>query len=142
MAVSTTDSWHKRIQVSDASLTSVPPRVHVEPIAAGSKVVASTKSHTMRLLADAAPRAVAVELEGTGFLAAVHRFRQSEGLLIRGISDRVDGKTASDKAGWRHQAAANAAAFAFEVMFEYSESDPALGKPLDDQPGDSGCGPE
>ncbi len=116
--VATTDDWRARIEIHDESLVTE-PTVHVEPIAAGSKVVANTDSHTFRLIEDAAPRAVAVEMEGAGFLAATHRFPNSEGLLVRGISDRADDKSASDATGWRHQAAANATAFAFELLYRY-----------------------
>jgi nucleoside phosphorylase len=116
--VSTSDAWKERIQLHDEALAT-DPSVHLEPIAAGSKVVANKDSSTARLIAKAAPRAVAVEMEGAGFLGAVHRLGDIEGILIRGISDQVDDKPASDASGWRHQAAANAAAFAFEMFARY-----------------------
>lgn len=119
-ALSTSYSWQERVLPSSPSFVDAPlPRVHVEPIAAGGKVVASDKSHTFKLLGDAAPRAVAVEMEGAGFLAAAHRFPRAQSLLIRGISDSLDNKAESDRLGWRHQAAANAAAFAMELLFAH-----------------------
>ncbi len=116
-AVSTSDSWQERVLASSPFFADGPrPRVHVEPIAAGGKVVASANSHTFELLGDAAPRAVAAEMEGAGFLAAAHRFPRAQSLLVRGISDSLDNKAESDLRGWRHQAAANAAAFAMELL--------------------------
>lgn len=120
--VKTTGAWRERIELVDAELASE-PAVHIEPIAAGSKVVANKDSHTFRLIDAAAPRAVAVEMEGAGFLAAVNRFPKTDGLLIRGISDRLDDKDSSDLKGWRHQAAANAAAFAFELLHRYKPAE-------------------
>jgi nucleoside phosphorylase len=121
IAVSTSEAWHERVlTTSPVSADGPLPRVHVEPIAAGGKVVASAKSHTFELLGDAAPRAVAVEMEGAGFLAAAHRFPRAQSLLIRGISDSLDDKAESDRRGWRHQAAANATAFAIELLAVYS----------------------
>jgi nucleoside phosphorylase len=124
--VSTSDDWVKRIIVYREDLVTE-PKVHTEPVAAGSKVVANSKSHTFRLIEAAAPRAVAVEMEGAGFLLAVNRVSEIEGLLIRGISDCVDDKDGSDHKGWRHQAAANAAAFAFELLHQYQP--PTQGTP-------------
>src|SRR5262249_24417757 len=61
--------WLNRIQ--DIS-SNVQPRVHVAPIAAGEKVVASRRSHTCRLLREAFSDAIAVEMEGEGFCRAAY----------------------------------------------------------------------
>jgi nucleoside phosphorylase len=92
---------------------------HVEPIAAGSKVITAAGSPTAQLIASIAPRAVAVETEGAGFLAAVERFATVSGIVVRGISDMLDGKQASDKQGWQPQASARATAFAFELLHRF-----------------------
>ena len=120
-AVATTDSWQEKICVYDPGLMSG-PKVHVAPIAAGSKVVANKDSHTFGLIGRAAPRAVAVEMEGAGVLLGVHRMGNTEGLVVRGISDEVEGKEESDEEGWRHQAAANAVAFVYELLYQYQPS--------------------
>ena len=110
------DRWHDRIVTAVSGLNLPAPQAHTEPIAAGSKVVASTTSETYKLVRRTADRAVAVEMEGSGFLGAIHRQRGVEGIVIRGISDLIDGKSAADRDGVRRQAVANAAAFAFELL--------------------------
>jgi nucleoside phosphorylase len=111
------DDWRKRIVDREAAPTNQRiPRAYLEPIAAGGKVVSSAASKTFELIRSAAPRAVAVEMEGAGFLAAVGRFSEIDGIVIRGISDMLDGKKQSDRDGWQRQATANAAAFAFELL--------------------------
>lgn len=110
--------WQKRIQAANEELLDPPPRALVEEIAAGEKVVAKRDSTTGKLISEVAPRAVAVEMEGAGFLNAVDRFSKVDGLVVRGISDLLDHKHKSDAFGWQQQAAANAAAFLFEMLIK------------------------
>lgn len=93
-----------------------PPRAIVAPIAAGEKVQASTRSTTYRLIKANYGDAVAVEMEGHGFLQALHANPQVEALVIRGISDLVDGKSEADAANFQQIAARHASGFAFEVL--------------------------
>ena len=92
------------------------PKAIVDPIAAGEQVVASELSETYRLIRGAYDRAVAVEMEGAGFLRAAYGNQQVMALVVRGISDLVSDKVITDSAGWQQTAAAHAAAFAFEVL--------------------------
>jgi nucleoside phosphorylase len=115
------DAWQRRILSRELSAPTG-FHGHVEPIAAGSKVVASSTSATARLIEQVAPRAVAIEMEGAGFLEAVSHFQNVSGIVVRGISDLLDGKATSDRQGWQRQASANAAAFAFELLDRFQPS--------------------
>lgn len=90
-------------------------KAEVKPIAAGEKVVASNRSATFDLIDQNVSQAIAVEMEGYGFLAPVHS-HHAQGIVIRGISDLLVNKTASSDARWQPIAAANAAAFAAEML--------------------------
>ena len=85
-------------------------RALVEPIAAGGKVVTSSQSQTAQLIAQTAPRAVAVETEGAGFLTAIDHTAGVSGIVIRGISDMRDDKAVNDRKRWQAKAAGRAAA--------------------------------
>ncbi|HVC82847.1 MAG TPA: hypothetical protein VNL35_20370, partial [Chloroflexota bacterium] len=103
--------WLKRIKGKRRGK----PSVVVQPIAAGEQVVASSRSATFKFLRRAYGDAVAVEMEGRGFLESVHA-HAAEGLVIRGISDLIEGKAQADASGSQELAARNAAAFALEVL--------------------------
>jgi nucleoside phosphorylase len=107
--------WTKRIAPPETNQPAA-IRALVEPIAAGGKVVTSSQSETAQLIAQSAPRAVAVETEGAGFLTAIDHATGVSGIVIRGISDMRDGKAASDREHWQARAAVRAAAFAFELL--------------------------
>ena len=91
------------------------PEVFIGPIAAGERVVSSTRSASARIIQTHYSDALAVEMEGYGFLASLVPLK-AEALVVRGVSDLVEKKAESDAAGWQQRAARNAAAFAFEVM--------------------------
>jgi len=92
------------------------PMVYVGPIAAGDKVVAATEAAVYSLLKENYGDALAVEMEGYGFLEAVQANERIQALVVRGISDLVDGKSDADRAGWQQIAAQHASAFAFEIL--------------------------
>jgi nucleoside phosphorylase len=104
--------WHKRLNPSFGERS---PNLFVGKIAAGEKVVAASRSATAKFLEKHYGDTLAVEMEGRGFLEAVH-ISPVKGTVIRGISDRLSGKTTSDKAGWQKKAADAASAVAFELL--------------------------
>ncbi len=89
--------------------------VFVGAIAAGDKVVASTKSWVASLLRTSYSDSLAVEMEARGFLAGAYAHPTVQALVIRGISDLIDGKAAADAGGSQESASANASAFAVHV---------------------------
>lgn len=104
--------WLNRIGV----LKTAEPKALVKPICAGEKVVAERRSEVYQFIQLQYGDAVAVEMEGRGFLEAAHANPDVRCLVVRGISDLIDRKGDTDVQGWQQIAARNAAAFAFEVL--------------------------
>jgi len=117
------EDWLKRLPVTERT-----PCVFVAPIAAGEKVIASTKSKIFQFLRDNYGDAVAVEMEGLGFLDAAHGNQQVSAMVIRGISDLIDNKAKVDKAGYQEIAARHASAFAFELLAKLQPNTPQIAK--------------
>ena len=110
--------WLKRISATDSN-----PRAFVAPIAAGEKVIASTAANVFQFIRSSYEDAVAVEMEGLGFLEAARANQRVSAMVIRGISDLIDGKAKADTAGSQETAAHNASAFAFEVLAKFKVKD-------------------
>ncbi|MBN3906558.1 MAG: 5'-methylthioadenosine/S-adenosylhomocysteine nucleosidase [Nostoc sp. NMS1] len=106
--------WLKRLATPDPI-----PRVFVAPIAAGEKVFASIESEVCQFLRSNYGDAIAVEMEGLGFLEAARANQQVSAMVIRGISDLLDNKAEVDKAGYQEIAARHASAFAFEILAKF-----------------------
>lgn len=117
-SVAREDDWLRRI---GSSIPEPAPKVFVAPIAAGEKVVGSTRSATWKFLKENYGDALAVEMEGYGFLRVAHANRQVEAIIIRGISDCIDDKTEANAAKTQELAARHAGAFSFEVLAQLGE---------------------
>lgn len=107
------DFWYRNLGQPD---TVTVPRVFVGPIAAGEKVIASAESQTAKFLREHYGDALAVEMEGAGFLRALHAHVDTAALVIRGISDLLSGKLDVDRSGSQELASRNAAAFAMAIL--------------------------
>ncbi|MGB8701631.1 MAG: 5'-methylthioadenosine/S-adenosylhomocysteine nucleosidase [Thermosynechococcaceae cyanobacterium] len=109
------DDWLKRIPI-----TKPIPCVFVAPIAAGEKVIASTKSEVYQFIRSNYGDAVAIEMEGFGFLDAARANQRVSAIVIRGISDLIDGKEKADGTGSQEIASRHASAFAFQMLARLS----------------------
>lgn len=124
-AESKKEGWLSRITSSNSIKQSV-PSIFVGPLAAGERVVSSIRSKTYSFIRSQYSDALAVEMEGVGFLTAFHANEGVGALVIRGISDLVSNKSITDTKGWQKTAAQNASAFAFEVLanISWKQTDP------------------
>jgi nucleoside phosphorylase len=111
-ATRTRGTWTKRLKLQHDK----EPVAYIGPIAAGEKVVGATRSETAKIICQTYSDALAVEMEGRGFVNALHTNEGVNGIVIRGISDLLDKKSESDAGGWQEIAADSAAAFAFELL--------------------------
>jgi len=118
MAEARKEDWRSRIRSETQSdLPQRNPKVKVAPIAAGEKVIASRKAGIYEYLREYYDDAIAVEMEGFGFLEAVRRRDEKVStIVVRGISDLLEGKADFDAKGSQVLAACHASAFAFELL--------------------------
>lgn len=90
--------------------------IYTGTIASGEKVDASIDSNLHRFLNQNASHALAIEMEGLGFLEVCRMRPLVKTLLLRGISDLVDKKSEMDAKGSQPYASANVAAFLFGLL--------------------------
>jgi nucleoside phosphorylase/molybdopterin-guanine dinucleotide biosynthesis protein len=110
------DEWLRRLSTSSSDPQ---PRVFVAPIAAGEKVIASRESDVFNFIRASYNDAIAVEMEGFGFLSAVFAHQSIKAIVIRGISDLIDNKnddSIEPEALRQEKASCHASAFTFEIL--------------------------
>lgn len=105
--------WQKRARLSKPFDRT--PRAFLGPIAAGEKVVKASSGIVATLVRSTYGDALAVEMEGSGFLRAAYA-NSVDAMIVRGISDLLDNKAQADASGSQHVASEHAAAFAFELL--------------------------
>jgi nucleoside phosphorylase len=115
-AICRSPTWHARTQPSPSQ---PPPEAFVGPIAAGEKVVTDFASVVGQLIRANCGDALAVEMEGAGFLYGAWANAARPAMVIRGISDLVLDKNAEHDRRWQPIAARHAAGFAFELLDHY-----------------------
>ena len=127
-AESRKELWQKRI-LSGLGKSEKTPKSYVKPIAAGEKVIASRKTEIYKYLREYYDDALAVEMEGAGFLTATQQVRTVSAMVIRGVSDLIDGKNDDSEESEdirKDRASRHASAFAFEVLANfYGQTDSA-----------------
>jgi nucleoside phosphorylase len=106
------------------------PQAVLKPIASGEKLVSSSASDIAKLLGRNYGDAVAVEMEGYGFLKTMQTRPRTLAAVVRGISDLLDNKSDTETSGSQERASRNAAAFVFQLLDETRD----LTAPADDLP--------
>jgi nucleoside phosphorylase len=118
--VSRTRRWRAR-----PPSTAGRPAVRFRPAAAGEVVVAAADAPTKAIIRRHYSDAAIVEMEGAGVARAAYLNNALPALVIRGVSDRADpGKLSFDRAGSQALAAANAAAFAIDLVRHVPDASP------------------
>lgn len=117
-AVATEQLWRERIKDPGGSWSPAgrAPDAIVAPIVAGEKVLADRRPEVARLAREFYGDALLVDMEDFGTLRGGHSTERARVVAVRGTSDLVEDKQEADTAGSQPLAAANAAAFVFELL--------------------------
>ena len=117
---------HRELQTPplQPEATGTDPIAQVAPIVSTEAVLDDRHSDLEKLIASSCGDAHAVEMEGYGAQFVAHR-KETPGIVVRGISDMAEGKSADADAMNQPIAARRAAAFAFELLSEWSRAYPA-----------------
>lgn len=105
--------WYSRIPSRRESDN---PKIYHGAIAAGEKVIASTEAEIYKFLKQNYNDALAIEMEGRGFLAALHANESVQSIVLRGISDLLNNKSDSSDSNRQKTASNHVSAFAFEML--------------------------
>lgn len=113
---SNSGEWKTRVKNLNNTEFTTPISVFTGTIASGEKVDADVKSELHKFIKQNCSHALAIEMEGLGFLESCRAYPNINSLLIRGISDMVDDKEDSDSKGSQEYASKNAASFLFGLL--------------------------
>lgn len=113
---------HLLEQLARGRARTQPPNAQLGAVATGSKVVHSSASTVAQLIRESYSDALALEMEGHSFYAAVSAIPNLHALLVRAISDLLDGKADSDKAGGQVRASKAATEFAIGIAEDFWET--------------------
>lgn len=117
-AVSADNAWMGRAKGAAGAWPSVgrEPDSLVGPIVVGEKVVGDERAEVARIVSEYYSDAVAVDMEDFGALRGGSVNERVKAIAIRGISDLMTHKAEADAQGSQHLAAANGAAFLFDLL--------------------------
>lgn len=100
------------------------PVALVGPVAVGERVLADRAGRTAQLITDSYGDSLCVAMEDFGALRAAASRERAQTLAVRGVSDLLHGKGTTDALGAQPLAAANAAAFVFDLLALNAELTP------------------
>lgn len=118
-SVARSERWKNNVpEAADA-------KAYVAPLVAGEKVITSLEANELAVIRKTYSDALAVEMEGFGVLRVGYSREQIRMIVIRAVSDLLEGKSTADAGGSQPLASAAAAAFAFQMLSDLlDESQP------------------
>lgn len=123
-AVSADNSWMGRIKSSGGTWPGAgrEPESFVGPIVVGEKVVIDERADVAQIISETFSDAIAVDMEDFGALRGGAVNERAKTIAIRGVSDLMAHKADADASGSQPLAAANGAAFLFELLDRLTSS--------------------
>lgn len=123
-AVSADKSWLGRIKGDGGAWpgTGREPQSFLGPIVVGEKVVIDESAEVAQIIAETFSDAIAVDMEDFGALRGGTVNERAKVIAIRGISDLMAHKADADASGSQPLAAANGAAFLFDLLDRLASS--------------------
>lgn len=123
-AVSADNAWMGRAKSGGGSWpgTGREPESFVGPIVVGEKVVIDEHADVAQIISQTFSDAIAVDMEDFGALRGGAANERAKAIAIRGISDLMAHKADADAGGSQPLAAANGAAFLFDLLDRLASS--------------------
>lgn len=123
-AVSADNAWMGRAKTSAGAWpgTGRDPESFVGPIVVGEKVVVDERAEVAQIISQTFSDAIAVDMEDFGALRGGAVSERAKTIAIRGISDLMAHKADADAGGSQPLAAANCAAFLFDLLDRFASS--------------------